>query len=446
MPVNLSAIPPRCEHCILGKQAHTLVPKMWEGLKATKCLERVFVDLCGPMSSTSKSGHLYAMNIINDFSSYVWTVPLRSKGDATQALQFWHRLVENQCGERLRTFVTDNGELLSHAVTNWCSELGVEHLLTAPYTSAHNGCIERLHRTLLEKAHTMCLACNAPDFMWDEFCMTAAYLTTLTATSSLNRKTPFELWFGHPPSLSHLCEIGCKAFALVLTHNPKLLQRSVPCVLIGYAPYAKAYRLWNPASGRVFNSYHVTFIEHLDAIPANLMPGTLVNLDEQGILPSWDSSASEMSTITPNPLPSPSNFINPSSSIHLPISSSISDDTALIVPTLATNVPILAPSIPNQLPSRIIPSETSNLSSSVIPNPVITPPSSPPCIPSVIPPSIAVTPPSPPPCAPSLPLPPLRCSPRTHIPFSCDASCDGLLPDTQLSGALSDVCASALCR
>jgi len=445
MPVNLSAMPPRCEHCILGKQARTPVPKMREGLKATKRLERVFVDLCGPMSSTSKSGHLYAMNIIDDFSSYVWTIPLKSKGDAAQALQFWHRLVENQSGERLRTFGTDNGELLSHAVTNWCSELGVGHLLTAPYTSAHNGRVERLHRTLLEKARTMRLACNAPDFMWDEFCVTAAYLTTLTATSSLNGKTPFELWFGHPPSLSHLREIGCKAFALVLTHNPKLLQRSVPCVLIGYAPHAKAYRLWNPASGRVFNSYHVTFIEHLDAIPANLMPGTLVNLDEQGILPSWDSSASEMSTTAPNPLP-PSNFINPSSSLHLPISSSISGETAPIVPTLATNVPIMTPSIPNQLPSRIIPSETSNSSSPVIPHPVITPPSSPPRIPSVIPPPITVTPPSPPPRAPSPPPPPLCRSPRTHVPLSRDASRDGLLPDTRLSGALSDVRASALRR
>jgi len=456
MPINLSTIPPRCEHCILGKQACTPVPKMQEGLKATKRLGRVFVDLCGPMSSTSKSGHSYAMNIIDDFSSYVWTIPLRSKGDAAQALQFWHRLVENQSGECLRTLVTDNGELLSHAVTNWCFEHGIEHLLTAPYTSAHNGRVEHLHRTLLEKARTMCLACNAPNFMWDEFCTTATYLTTLTASSSLNGKTPFELWFGHPPSLSHLREIRCKAFALILTHNPKLFQRSVPCVLIGYAPHAKAHRLWNPASGRVFNSYHVAFIEHLDAISADLMPGTLVNINEQGILPSWDSSASEMSTTTPNPLPSLSNFINPSSSsLHLPVSSSISHRTAPIVPTLATNIPVIAPSIPNQLPSRILPSNTPDSPFPVIPPPItVTSPSFPPHIPSVIPPSITVTPPSPPPCtpspplprAPSPPLPPLHHSPCTHVPFSCDASCDGLLPDTRLSGALSDVHASALRR
>jgi len=91
------------------------------------------------------------MNIINDFSSYVWTVPLRAKSDAADVLQVWHRLVENQSGECLKILVTDNGELLSNAVVMWCGEHGIEHLLTTPYTSSHNGHVERLHRTLLDK-------------------------------------------------------------------------------------------------------------------------------------------------------------------------------------------------------------------------------------------------------------------------------------------------------
>jgi len=98
MPINLSAIPLRCEHYILSKQAHTPVLKMREGVKATRWLERVFIDLCSPISVISQTGHLYAMNIIDDFSSYVWTVPLRAKSNAADALQVWHHLVENQSG------------------------------------------------------------------------------------------------------------------------------------------------------------------------------------------------------------------------------------------------------------------------------------------------------------------------------------------------------------
>ena len=442
MPINLSALPPRCEHCILGKQARTSVPKMWEGSKATRRLERVFIDLCGPMSVPSKNGYLYAMNIIDDYSSYVWTIPLKNKGDAAEALQVWHRLVENQIGERLKVFVTDNGELLSHIILNWCATFGIEHLLTAPYTSAHNGRVERLHRTLLEKARTMRLACNAPTYLWDEFFATAAYLTTLTPSSSISGKTPFELWFGHPPSLSHLREIGCKAFALILTHNPKLLQWSVPCILIGYAPHAKAYRLWNPASGRVFNSFHITFIEHLDSIPDNLLPGMLVNIDDKDLPPSWDTAAPETPNTVPISRPS-SEFINlPPSSINNQFKPSS---------TIVSHLPISSSSIPNSISSGNIPSNFNLPSPSVTPSVVVTPPSPPPRIPSPPPAHIPSPPParvpSPPPTRiPSPPPPPLRRSPRNHVPFSRDISRDGLLPDTRLSGALSDVRASALRR
>ncbi|KAI0037755.1 hypothetical protein FA95DRAFT_1453867, partial [Auriscalpium vulgare] len=68
MPVDLSLAPAKCEPCILGKQVRSAVPHTREGLKATRRLERVFLDLCGPMSVVSKSGNKYAMNLIDDFT------------------------------------------------------------------------------------------------------------------------------------------------------------------------------------------------------------------------------------------------------------------------------------------------------------------------------------------------------------------------------------------
>jgi len=390
------------------------------------------------------------MNIIDNFSSYAWTIPLRAKSDAADALQLWHCIVENQSGEHLKILITNNGELLSNTVTAWCGEHGIDHLLTAPYTSSHNGHVEQLHRTLLDKVQTMCLACNAPTSLWDEFCATAAYLTVLTAMSSLNGKTPFKLWFRHPPSLSHLHKIGCRAFALVLIHNPKLLQHSVPCVLIGYTPHAKAYHLWNPATGRVFNSYHITFVEHLDTLPANLLPGTLVNVDDGGLPPSWDAIASTPTTPLFNPSLPPPDFINPvpssinnpssshptiisNSSVQLPTPPELSHGTVTIPPNLPTNLPNTSTSISNSLvPSGPILSELTDLSSSVVPSSIVVTPSSPPC-PHPSPPQ--VHPPAP---------PLLHHLPCTPVPFSCEDSCNGLLPDSRLPGALSDVCTSAL--
>ena len=248
MPIDLSSALAACDHCILGKQTRSHVPKVREGRWATKRLERVYIDLCGPMPCVSKYGHLYSMNVIDDFSSYIWSLPLKSKSEAINVLRVWHQAVENQTGERLKTLVTDNGELVSKTTTAWCTLYGITHQFIAPYTSAHNGRAERLHRTVLGKARTMRLSCNTPASLWDEFCATSAYLTNFTASLSLNGKTPYELWFGRKPSLSHLCKVGCRAFTLIQTHNPKIFQQSTLCILIGYAPNAKAYHLWDTTS------------------------------------------------------------------------------------------------------------------------------------------------------------------------------------------------------
>jgi hypothetical protein len=134
----------------------------------------------------------------------------------------------------------------------------------------------------------MHLLCNVPLSFWDEFCATSTYLSNLTSSSSLNRKTPYEVWTGCLPSLSHLCKIGCCTFTLIQRHNPKIYHCSCPCILIGYAPHAKAYHLWDTVDGSIFNSFHVTFVEHLDEQPTDLLPGTTICL-EPNATPSWDT-------------------------------------------------------------------------------------------------------------------------------------------------------------
>jgi len=89
----------------------------------------------------------------------------------------------------------------------------------------------------------MHLVCNAPPSFWDKFCATAAYLTNFTPTPSLNHKTAYEAWFSRQPSLSHLCEIGCWAFALILSPTspvPPWVQWSNELVR---EMYIKCYRL-----------------------------------------------------------------------------------------------------------------------------------------------------------------------------------------------------------
>ena len=60
--------------CVLGKQTKTPVPKLHKerlGHRATRKLEKVWVDLSGP-HIRSRTGNEYIMDIVDDYTSCVW--------------------------------------------------------------------------------------------------------------------------------------------------------------------------------------------------------------------------------------------------------------------------------------------------------------------------------------------------------------------------------------
>jgi hypothetical protein len=122
----------------------------------------------------------------------------------------------------------------------------------------------------------------------------------------------------------------------------------MPCMLIGYAPHSKAYRLWDNTSGNIFNSFHITFIEHLDSSPSDLLPGTTLLL-EPDAPPSWEVPTPEL-TATPSHTPSvPSSRARSSHNSAIPCSSPIIPTFDLPSTPLTSIPPATLP------PSSIIP-------------------------------------------------------------------------------------------
>ena len=249
MPSSFPNTPLKCDSCILGKQTRTPVPKVREigkGHRATRRLEKVWVDLTGPMNVKSRTGNNYMMNIVDDYTIFPWSIPLRNKGDAYKYLKAWEIAREAETGLRVGTYIVDNGELKSDEMKHWLESRGMQQHFTAPYTLAHNGHVERMHRTLLGKARTMRLYADLPPNLWDELYLTSSHLHTKTPTRSLQDLTPFEKWHKRKPDYSYMREIGCKAFVLIQNrHNPKIFKRSIECVLIGYDTNSKTYRCYH---------------------------------------------------------------------------------------------------------------------------------------------------------------------------------------------------------
>lgn len=257
---------PKCDACILGKQSKTIVPKQrteGEGHRATRRLEKVWVDLIGPEAVVSRTGNLYVMDIVDDATSRGWSIALPNKSDAYPSLKAWELEQERATGLKVGCYNADQGELKSNEMKAWLESRGTQIRFTAPHTSAHIGRVERRHRTLRGKANAMRIHANLPPNMWDEMYLTASYLDERTPTASLpNGITPYEAWYGKPPDCSRLREIGCKAFVLILNrHNPKIFERSIECILVGYDRNAKTYRCYDRKTRKVYSSYHVSFVE-----------------------------------------------------------------------------------------------------------------------------------------------------------------------------------------
>jgi hypothetical protein len=112
MPTNFPpANPPKCEFCVLGKQTKTPVPKTRKegpGHKATRVLEKVWVDLSG-QHMRSRTGNEYVMDIVDDYTSQLWSIPLKNKDDSFPELKAWELARESETGKRLEHTLPTKG-------------------------------------------------------------------------------------------------------------------------------------------------------------------------------------------------------------------------------------------------------------------------------------------------------------------------------------------------
>ncbi len=261
MPLDLSEPPFKCEPCILGKETQMSVPKTQEGERSKVVGELIFIDAAGLQATESATGNLYTLDLLDEFSSTAWAFPVPTKSEMAAVFKCLI-LAFHAFGHNIKSVQIDNGKLVTNGVTALCTDLGIRIRRTAPYISAHNRQVERLHRSLMAHLQTMRVGAGIPENRWDELYSTACYLYNRTPSFSLPPgKTPYELFYGLLPKVDHLHEIGCHAFILIPTHNAQIRARSFVCILIGYGSDSKTYHCYHCATHRVITSFHVVFIK-----------------------------------------------------------------------------------------------------------------------------------------------------------------------------------------
>ena len=252
-----------CEGCLEGKQQRHSFPQ-GGATRATKVLELVHTDVCGPMKTMSMGGARYFLTFIDDYSRKIWLYPLKAKSECFEKFKEFKVLVEKQAECDIKGLRSDNGgEYTSNVFEMYLKLHGIVHQTSTPHTPQQNGVAERANRTLVEMARSMLHAQKLGLEFWAEAVTNAVYIRNRCPTSAVQGKTPQEAWSGRKPSVAHVRVFGCIAYAKIPdAQRTKLEAKAVRCLFLGYCEGTKAYRLMCLDTKKIIRCCDVVFWEH----------------------------------------------------------------------------------------------------------------------------------------------------------------------------------------
>ncbi|THH06907.1 hypothetical protein EW146_g9473 [Bondarzewia mesenterica] len=223
------------------------------------------------MPTASLGGKHYAFGLHDSCSAWATIAFLASKmaEETLAALKNFVSWLETQTGRSVCRVWTDNGtEFVNDLWRGWCTEKGIIHETSVPYSPAQNGMSECGNRTWMEHVRT-----RNGGVHWES-----------SPIRPQSHSSAWEVIFGWRPHVEHLCAYGSIAYAKILDERrTKLDGKTVKCLLIGYNG-RDAYRLYEPASGHVFVSRDVVFDEGLgrwSRPPVATVEGETVELQDR---------------------------------------------------------------------------------------------------------------------------------------------------------------------
>ena len=183
-------------------------------------------------------------------------------------------MTRDECVEKFKQFVADVGkprilvtdgamEFTSKAFEGFCLERRIRHEFSAPYVPEDNGKIERIWGTVMNMARSMVDTARMSKKYWS-FALKAAFYIKNRSFHTAIGATPYEVFFGVRPDVSHLRTFGSKCFIFEEVRK-KLDAKASVGVLLGYSTKCNSYivgMLDESHRLKVYLSRSVTFHEH----------------------------------------------------------------------------------------------------------------------------------------------------------------------------------------
>ncbi|GAW08486.1 retrovirus-related pol polyprotein from transposon tnt 1-94 [Lentinula edodes] len=270
----------KCENCLHGSavrrpfDAHVPVE--------SGVLERVHLDLTGPMRTMARGGFFYSLPIVDGHSAFTRDYYLANKEAETtlMAMERYRVFAENQTGEKLRCVRVDGGrEFINDRWSEWADMHGIRLEQTPAYSSSANGVAERKHGVTFAKVRTVLHESKLPENLWAMAAAYVVYTENLLPSTRNGLRIPAEVFWGSRQDISHLRPFGARGWATIVDGTlGKMDMRAREGKMVGYGERG-VYLLYLP-SGKVITSRDVVFEEGLPQ--RTLTPGGGEMEEDQG--------------------------------------------------------------------------------------------------------------------------------------------------------------------
>lgn len=97
-----------CNDCLKGKQ-HRKSFLQQSTRRASKKLQLLHVDICGPLKPVFNSGKRYLITFIDDMTRKTWVYLVSEKSIALECFKKFKATIENECGETVKCLRTNRG-------------------------------------------------------------------------------------------------------------------------------------------------------------------------------------------------------------------------------------------------------------------------------------------------------------------------------------------------
>lgn len=248
----------KCKTCIENKMHN--IPFKNNRTKANDILEIIHTDVCGSFKTKGVNGENYFVSVIDDYSKIAKVYCIKSKDEVFNCLVQFINESENLTGKKVKVVRCDNGkEYLNNRFYKFAREKGIILSNCPTYVHELNGTAERFNRTIMDKARCLLAEAQVHKCYWPEIICAATYLRNRTLANTVERKTPYEIFFRKKPNVENLRLYGSRVFVRKpeQKRSSKWDKKADMGILLGYSDVGYRVLLNN----KIIVARHVDIVE-----------------------------------------------------------------------------------------------------------------------------------------------------------------------------------------